>query len=444
MNAARFTVLLLSAGWLTGCVQSATDTTRSYPQRPIKVIVPFAAGGGSDTFARLLQRAADKQDLLPVPLVIVNVPGAGGTIGSRRVKNARPDGYTLLLLHDGILTAKYSGQASYGPEAFEPVAGTGDVGLVIAVAEESGDQSLDALMEAARERPDEIRFSANLGAPVHFTGLMLESAAGGETKARFRFIQHGGGAKRLAALLGGHADVSAFSVAEYLQYRDGGIRALAYCGEERHPAVDAPTATEQGFDVVSRNMQFWWAPKGTTPDRIEYVAGVLEKLMASEEVRQQLSEQQIAPVFLTGEELQDEIKRRSGRIASVSQRPSLPLPNFPLTALLAVAVSGVFVIATSVVSKGNSPAAISPEKRPGFANQSLTVALTVAVTAAYVLSLQSGWLDFRPVTFAFVFLAGWVIAGHLRKCWLSLLATAFVMSVGLHFVFTRIFIIDLP
>ena len=444
MNAARISILLLLTSWLAGCSQTASDAAHSYPQRPIKVVVPFAAGGGSDTFARLLQRASDTENVLPVPLVIVNVPGAGGTIGSRRVKNARPDGYTLLLLHDAILTAQYSGQANYGPEAFEPVAGTGDVGLVIAVPEDSRYQSLDELMAAAKSNPDEIRFSANLGAPVHFTGLMLESAAGGGKDVRFRFVQHGGGAKRLAALLGGHADVSGFSVAEYLQYHEGGIRALAYCGEERHPAVDAPTAIEQGYDVVSRNMQFWWAPKGTDPHRISYLAGVLEQLMNSDEVRQELSRQQIEPVFLTGNALQQEIERRAARIAAVSQRPPLPLPDLPVIVLLAVCVSGIVVVAQSVAGKTRSSADTMPDSRFRVVTQNLTVLLTLVITVLYVLSLQSGWIDFHPVTFLFVFLAGWIIASNLRTCWASLLTTAFVMSVGVHFLITRVFIIDLP
>lgn len=445
MNAARFPVLLSLTVFLTGCDQSASDTT-VYPQRPIKVVVPFAAGGGSDSFARLFQRAADEQNRMPVPLVIVNVPGAGGTIGSRRVKNARPDGYTLLLLHDGILTAKYSGQASYGPEAFEPVAGTGDDGLVIAVPETSDFQSLDDLMSEVIENPDKIRFSANLGAPVHFAALMLESAVNELEKARFRFVQHGGGAKRLSALIGGHADVSAFSVAEYLQFRGGGIRALAFCGDEPHPAVDAPTAIEQGFEVVSRNMQFWWAPKGTDPQRIEYLAGVLEQLMESQEIRQQLHELQIDPVFLTGPDLQAEIDRRAERISAVSQRPLLPLPDLPLFAFTATCVLGMLVVAQSLIAKRNSSTASVPdsESQKEAPNATGRVLLTIGITLLYVLVMQSGLLGFRPVTFAFVLLAGWTIAGRLRDHVWSLLATALAMSVGLHFAFTEIFVIDLP
>ena len=121
-----------------------------YPERPIQIVVPFGPGGGTDTYARALKQVIEENDLLPQPLVIVNVPGAGATIGSRRVKNAEPDGYTLLLLHEAIVTAKYSGQADYGPEAFEPIAGTGQQGMVIAVREDSPHRSLQDLLDAAK------------------------------------------------------------------------------------------------------------------------------------------------------------------------------------------------------------------------------------------------------------------------------------------------------
>ncbi len=119
---------------VSGCAQSSTSEPVTYPQRPIKLIVPFAAGGGSDTFARILQKAIEEHQLLSQPLVIINVPGAGGTVGSRRVKNARPDGYTLLLLHEGIMTSQAAGLTNFGPEAFQPICGTGSTGMVICLA----------------------------------------------------------------------------------------------------------------------------------------------------------------------------------------------------------------------------------------------------------------------------------------------------------------------
>ena len=128
-------IFLGLAGILTGA-ESA------FPDKPIRVIVPFSAGGGSDTFVRLIQKAVEEEALLPQPLVVINVPGAGGTIGSRKLKVEEPDGYTIMCLHEAILTAKYAGNADYGPEAFEAIAGTGEIGILLAAAEDSPYENL--------------------------------------------------------------------------------------------------------------------------------------------------------------------------------------------------------------------------------------------------------------------------------------------------------------
>ncbi|MCH7592696.1 MAG: hypothetical protein IH989_07960, partial [Planctomycetes bacterium] len=123
-------VLCVASMLACGCRQPA-ERLSTDPARPIRIVVPFAAGGGTDLFARIMEEAIERNRLLPQPLLITNVDGAGGTIGSRRVKNAKPDGYTVLLLHDAIVTARYAGKAPYGPEAFVPVAATGELGLVL-------------------------------------------------------------------------------------------------------------------------------------------------------------------------------------------------------------------------------------------------------------------------------------------------------------------------
>ena len=163
---------------------------QAYPDGPLKLVVPFAPGGGSDTFARIIQKVVRDEKLSPVPLVIVNVPGAGGTIGSRQVRDAKADGQTLLLLHDGIFTAKYSGKVSFGADAFEPVVAMGRGGMVLAVKSDSRYSDLSSLLAEAASNPDSITYSTNLGAPSHFAGLMLEQAQSG---ASFRFVQGGGG-----------------------------------------------------------------------------------------------------------------------------------------------------------------------------------------------------------------------------------------------------------
>jgi tripartite-type tricarboxylate transporter receptor subunit TctC len=105
---------------------SAEDT---FPHKPITVIVPFAAGGGSDVFVRIFQDSIRRNKLCPQPIVVKNISGAGGTIGSRTAREAEPDGHTILCLHDGIYTAQHYGNADWGPADFEPIAATGQSGV---------------------------------------------------------------------------------------------------------------------------------------------------------------------------------------------------------------------------------------------------------------------------------------------------------------------------
>ncbi|WP_197440757.1 tripartite tricarboxylate transporter substrate binding protein [Thalassoglobus neptunius] len=434
---------------LSGCSENALSSAadgREFPQKAIKVIVPFSAGGGSDTFARIIQQAIDEQELLPNPIVVINVPGAGGTIGSRRTKNARPDGYTIMQLHDGILTSKYSGIVHYGPEAFTPIAATGESIMIIGVGENSPYQSLQELMKDVADRPDEVVFASNIGAPSQYAGLMLEKTTPG---ARFRYSQTGDGAKRFAGLHGGHTDVSAFSLAEYIQFRPSGLKALALLGKSRHPeARDVPTALEQGFDVVSTNMIFWWAPIGTPPERIAVISEALERAMQSDQVRERLAQLKTDPVFLSGSELEEELKTRSELIASVSVRPTLELPDFPRWIAGAVAVFAVLALTFNTVGFGRSGDQSLPEPsndstRTDFVSWR-NATLTLLTTVVYVIVLSMNAIGYIPCTLAFMIFVGLCLSPTTRRMLVMNGVLALILSVSLHLVFTRIFVIDLP
>ena len=146
---------------------------QAYPDGPLKLVVPFAPGGGSDTFARtLFRKSSETKKLSPVPLVIVNVPGAGGTIGSRQVRDGKGrDGQTLLLLHDGLFTAKYSGKVSLRTRrglrtrSSHGSWGRGTRGKVRIL-----DFQIFHSHGEAASNPDSITYSTNLGAPSHFAG----------------------------------------------------------------------------------------------------------------------------------------------------------------------------------------------------------------------------------------------------------------------------------
>lgn len=431
--------------------EAESDTDSVYPQKPIQLVVPFGAGGGTDTFARIVKKAIDDHHLLPQPVVIINRGGAGATIGSRSVKNAKPDGYTVLVLHEAILTAKYSGTVDYGPEVFEPVAGTGEVGMVIAVPEESPYTTLTELLGAAKANPDTIIFGANLGAMTHFAGLALEREVPG---ASFRFVQCGGGATRFAELKGGHIEVTGFSIEEFLRYRSAGLRGLAVLGERPHPAVpDVPTARSQGIDLVTSTMFYWWVPKGTPQRRSDELAQVLKRAMQTDDVRSKMAEIHCEPIFLEGQALRDRLARQAERFSRIKPPPPLHVPNFTLilsaaTGLL-LALVLINVWNSSSAQNGRAVVGTAADQIPAHGDpQSLPrtgmAVLILGLTVLYVSALASGRLGFRPATVLYVFATG---AALTRLRWRSLpvlTALALGLGFGLHYLFTQVFVVDLP
>ena len=252
-----------------------------YPRKPIEIVVPFKAGGGSDVLVRMFQKVINKNEILPVPLVVVNRPGASATDGSRFVKDAEPDGYTMLNLHDAIIISKHFGKVDYGPEAFEPIAATLWSGTVIVVRDDSPYNNLEDLIQDAKKRPKEIIYGCALGTPTHVSGLLLEKEAG----VKFNLIQSGGGAARLEQLMGKHIQATSYAVSEYLSFKSQGLKALAFLGDERHDALpDLPTAKEFGVNASFNVMQYWWFPKGTDKTKVKVITDAFKKALEYEEL----------------------------------------------------------------------------------------------------------------------------------------------------------------
>ena len=404
---------------------------QAYPEGPVRLVVPFSPGGGSDTFGRIVQKVVRDEKLSPVPLVIVNVPGAGGTIGSRHVLNAKPDGQTALLLHDGIFTAKYSGKASYGAEAFEPVAALGRVGMVLAVKNDSRFADLPSMLDETAANPATVTYSTNLGAPSHFAGLMLEKARPG---ASFRFVQGGGGAKRLSALLGGHAEVSVFSVAEYDQFKASGLRALAILSKSRHHAFpELPSSHELGIPVESANTQFVWVPKGTSAERVRWLAELFERAARTPFYKERMAALHTDDEFWVGEELQQEVDARDAAYASVDLRKMQHAPHLERWVLV-----GVILLSLGLLlqrrTKGTIPTN-TPQVRRGL--------LGAVLAMLYVLLLQFG-MDYRVATLLFLFLFGAILLERTFVNFCRLGAFALAATLLLHWVFTGPLFVDLP
>lgn len=277
------------------------STQAEFPEKPIKIIVPTNAGGEVDTMARIFQRAFQEHDILPVKTVVVNLPGAGGTIGTRKIKESPADGYTIGLWTPGIVTSKAMGIARYDHTAFEIIGRTGYSDLGFGVQTDSEYQSIQQLVDVSKASPKSVQVATNIGLPVHLIPLMFAESAGIE----FKFIQIGGGAKRLGSIMGGHTDMAMFSLLAFIQYKDTGIKPLVVLSPERSPLMpDVPTAREIGVDLVMRDTRIWLAPQGTPPDRLAYIENALRKAMDLPSVKEEFKALGIHSTFGDAAELQ--------------------------------------------------------------------------------------------------------------------------------------------
>jgi len=418
-------------------VKLGSSLGEEYPRKPIRVVVPFQPGGGSDTFVRIVQKAINDDQLMPQPIVVVNKPGGGTSIGSSYVKDARPDGYTVLCLHEALMVAKSNGQSPNGPDDYEVAAATGEFGVVVLVSNESPYQNLGDLMEAAKAQPETLNFGINFNTPTHFSAIMLENTLPG---ARFRFVATGGGAHRLAGVMGGHLDVIILSIGEYVRFKENGLKAIAYLGEERLDSIpDIPTSAELGFPVFSANLHYWWFPKGTDASIVNHFADVMGKVMQSEYMLQRTEELQILPRIIVGDALSQRIDDRMEAFGKIKPELRIELPDFEVWTIGFVLLFIVLSLVSHFRSEQSKVDTVSTLRlRYDFAFGAL------AMTIVYVLLMGLGILPFIWATIIFVVIAGLFLTGLDKRKWISILEVALLMSFGLHFVFTQLFTIDLP
>lgn len=421
-----------------GSFMASREKTGVYPERPIKVIVPYNSGGGTDTFVRIINKAIKAQGdkLLSQPLVVVNKPGGATTIGSSYVRYARPDGYTVLCLHEALMTSYATGQSPHGPDAFEPISATGEDGQMLLVSSHSKYKSMKDLMDAARENPNTVKFGVSLNAPTHFSGIMLEKVS----DAKFRFVPTGGAAKRLSSLIGGHIDAAIFTVSEYISFKASGLEALAYLSEERHPTVDyVPTGKELGYPVVNNNLQYWWFPKGTDPQTVDFFAGVLREAMNTEFMKNELTSRQIIPRVIDGDALKSRIRNKMKEFKEMEIERRVELPDVTKWTIILIIFFGV----TALVKSFKKEKTAAEEAEEFKLRNDLAVG-AVILTLVYALVLSFHIVDFRLATALYVMAAGAYLSGFEKKKLIYVAELSLVMSLGLYFVFTELFLISLP
>jgi tripartite-type tricarboxylate transporter receptor subunit TctC len=264
MKTVRIISLLTVAlfGLSTVALSHAQD---KYPSKPIHLIVPMAAGGGTDRVARALAETLKKY--LPQPVLVDNLPGAGSVVGMSKLNSSKADGYTLGVVSGYLITTSLEGMAKFPATDFTLIAKTSADTFTFAVPAESKYKTLKEIIDASKADPDKITLAnAGTGALTHLAGVALNQ----NTQAKFRIVPFVGGAKEITALLGGHIDAGVFSMSEVLgQSQPGGkIRNLAIFSERRSAKLpDTPSLSELGIKGIPEGpWQGIAAPKGLPDD----------------------------------------------------------------------------------------------------------------------------------------------------------------------------------
>lgn len=303
--------MAIAAATTAGTAVIAQD---AFPSEPIQLVVPWGPGGPGDTYGRMIAAAINDNGLLPQPVVVVNMPGGGTTIGSREVRDADADGYRLLFSHQTLITAELMGTSDFGTDDFVPVAETNNFCLVYGTSSESDFQSMEDLQAKAAAEPGSLTDATLLGSLSHFSSVILNTAAGID----MRYVNVGGGSARTTSLMGGHTQVAVMSPTDVLR-SDGRLRALVYMGLDRHPDLpDVPTTIELGYGFDSCLNYWWFAPAGTPDDRLDVLRDALEQAVALPELQEAMTSRGVTPEFYAGEALDARIAANIEALSSVA------------------------------------------------------------------------------------------------------------------------------
>ncbi len=258
----RSAVLPVLPALLGAAVALAAGTSfAAYPDRPVKLIVPWAAGGDTDNIFRPLAPLLQKS--LGQPVVIANVGGASGTKGAKEAKDAPADGYTLYAVHDYIHSTYYAGVADVQYTDFEPVCLLTSTASVLTASAKSPWKTWQELFADAKARPGQISVGATLASTSHFFPALIEKAAG----VKFKYVSYEGLAPRMNAILGGHIDLTDSNLTQKGKVDAGELKFLAIATEKRSPETpNVPTLKELGVNVVFDVSRGIMAPKGTPAD----------------------------------------------------------------------------------------------------------------------------------------------------------------------------------
>lgn len=317
MKKSLFTLLKLviaMAALLGGAVQA-----QQYPTKPVRLVVPFPPGGGTDGAARSISGGLG--EALGQPVIVENRPGAGGMVAWSQVSRAAPDGYTLVMIANNLhLYRLMQAKFDFDPDAsFVPVAALVSVPMVLAGSKKLAADSLRELIATGKNSPEKLNFGhPGSGGPHH----LAYGRFSGETGVVFTLVPYKGTGPLMNDLIGGQIDVAFLPLSAARPHIESGrLKNYGVAAPRRSDlAPEMPTLAENGGPAFDAS--YWFAiaaPKGTQQPIIDRLGAEINKLIAAPSVRESLFKQGFEPMLATPEQtakaLVEEIKKWSRPIA---------------------------------------------------------------------------------------------------------------------------------
>jgi len=267
----------------------------AYPNKAIQVIVPAGAGGDTDVNCRILGKYLEKE--LGQPVVIVNVNGAGGTLGTRKVKDSAADGYTVLFFHPSMFLNKIMGLVDYTFSDFENggLAVMDDTNIFVVNAN-SPYKNLNDVIAAAKAAPGKIKFATETGGFTHLQILAFQA----ETGAQFNVVDVGAAAQKTVALLGRQVEMIGISYGIIKDYvASGKFRVVGVMAEKTNPLIpEVKTFKEQGVDISFPKFFYYLFPKGTPQAIVSKFTAALAKVTADPALKAELNKFMVNPAYM--------------------------------------------------------------------------------------------------------------------------------------------------
>lgn len=269
---------------------------QDYPSKPITIIVPFAAGGPSDTVARLT--AQTMGNVLKSQMIVENVGGAGGTIGAARLTQAKPDGYTVFIHHIGHATAPalYRKLGYDSIKDFEPIGLVNDGAMAVVARKDFPAANLKEMIAYLKANKEKINMAnAGVGSASHLCGMLFQTALATD----FTTVPYKGTGPAMNDLLGGQVDFMCDQTTNNAsQIKAGKVKAYAITTAQRVPALpDLPTMSEAGMpDFTVTIWHAMYAPKGTPKPVIDKLSKALQEALKDANLKQRFADLGSEPV----------------------------------------------------------------------------------------------------------------------------------------------------